>query len=140
MFCDVDTHMEYSSSQLTEVSPFAGEKMFHAAVLREEDSFGQTVFAGNSPANMQTEEDCENERKDGGSIDSGMEKRSAVRPRLAFISFNGDPFQDDESEEEKGEGEKGEEFRDVWSDNESTAKERQEVDRERNYVKNKNQK
>ena len=134
MFCDVDTHMEYSSSQLTEVSPFAGEKMFHAAALREEDSFGQTVFAGNSPTNMQTEEDCENERKDGGSIDSGMEECSAVRPRIAFISFNGDPFQDDESEEVKGEGEgeKGERFRDVWSHNESTAKESQERDRKRN--------
>ena len=109
MFCDVDTHMESSSSQLTEVTPFAGEKLFQVAVFREEDSFGQTISGERSQSNTHTEEDSENERRDGGSIDSEMEEGSTLRPRIAFISFNGDPFQYDESEEQEEEkGERGE--------------------------------
>ena len=109
MFCDVDTHMESSSSQLTEVTPFAGEKLFQVAVFREEDSFGQTISGERSQSNTHTEEDFENERRDGGSIDSEMEEGSTLRPRIAFISFNGDPFQYDESEEQEEEkGERGE--------------------------------
>ena len=45
MFCDVDMHMERSSSQAREHSLYSRGRLFDVAVLREEDSFGILTHA-----------------------------------------------------------------------------------------------
>ena len=75
MFCDVDVHMERSSSQAREHSLYSRGKLFDAAVLREEDSLGIVTHAVMDA--------------DPGPV---IPEEKELIPRIGFFNFDGECF------------------------------------------------
>ena len=107
MFCDVDVHMESSSSRLKECSLFAGDSLFNVAVLRREDSLGTTASTEASLNSKQTGDDARIESR-GELKGDDIEECSSQRERIAFINFDGDPYENDKVKDEVDEGGEGE--------------------------------
>lgn len=75
MFCDVDRHMERSSSQAREHSLYSRGRLFDVAVLREEDSLGIVTHAVIDA--------------DLGPV---IPEEKELIPRIGFFNFDGECF------------------------------------------------
>lgn len=75
MFCDVDMHMERSSSQAREHSLYSRGRLFDVAVLREEDSLGLVTHAVMDA--------------DLGPV---IPDEKELIPRIGFFNFDGECF------------------------------------------------
>jgi hypothetical protein len=75
MFCDVDMHMERSSSQARDDSLYSRGRLFDVAVLREEDSLGIVTHAVMDA--------------DLGPV---IPEEKELIPRIGFFNFDGECF------------------------------------------------